>query len=1050
MYWKHLAYTPQPPLPTSLTLPATAAETTTSPLSVPIPMPTIAAVQTRKQEKAHLVTDKDVPSVLVDRKHGKRYMKGTCLGEGGFARVYQVKGEQNEMYAAKVVAKAALRPNKNKEKLLAEINIHRSMNHHSILRFFNCFEDTYNVYMIVEFCHNKTLAELMKTRGRLTEPEVRFILIQTLDACLYMHENRVIHRDIKLGNILLDKNMDVKVGDFGLSALLLSKEERKRTICGTPNYIAPEILFGKEGHDCKVDIWSIGVLTYTLLVGRHPFHQNDLREIYKKIRHNSLEASYEFPPEIHISKVVRDLIAHLLVNDPKKRLSIPQVLMHLFFHGNLPERLPLISLVRKPTREEMFPDPPQKSLQASGKAADALRSAIGGATEYIERKSLAPLELLSENVPDYRSQFPALKKAIYNQQPISTPIPTNQKRSSLVTTEGSRQRRKMGPLQLNPSPTALDMPRKSPLEPLHQNINIKTPALLSQQQESRRLDRLAPVVPLPLKMDNQATKENYREPIREQRHKLMQKMPKTVPVYQEKESRVTALARYYDLAASEPDPIYLIKKSLEASKSHVPISAKPTENNTACGVYPGLQRSTPQPLTFRKPEPLLSPSATVINSTNTANTTAKYRSHQSSIKILPGHENNFTYFKKAAVPTPVIRTASKYSIPTEICTFHETSPYLHEKTRPQSICSSESLVNKPLTPKHRQELPSLPPFSPSSVSTVRSTTIPHPHTPTTPRPHTPTTPHVQTSLTSEAPKDVSENSTVNTMSSYPITHHMSHLSMTHTNEHSLPKPNIEETAVSNHSSRATATEKSNLSLSTPIYKPAYISTLQFLKRLSRTLHCYIANVPLTLSPTNKPHTEEKPTPFKWSNDNTFVDNWIDYTSRYGFCYGLTDGKKGFLFNDQTSLTTQDEITFIYHNDFSDPVYQSYHKNDVPDFLTKKHKLISTLIHYMNDNLGKTGPEAPLFKTSKSVYVSKFMAGNDAVVFKLTNNVIQFNFYDGNKLAIAEYGEHLIHLDPSRNPRRYTMKHIFASRDDFLIDYVKSALQIIDENIQYQS
>ncbi|OAD71312.1 serine/threonine protein kinase, partial [Phycomyces blakesleeanus NRRL 1555(-)] len=249
---------------------------------------------------------------------------------GGFARVYQVQGEDERWFAAKVITKAALRQSKNKEKLLAEINIHRSMNHNSIIRFDSCFEDQTNVYLIVELCHNKA-TELMKARGRLTEPEVRYILIQILEACRYMHENRVIHRDIKLGNILLDKNLDVKVGDFGLSALLLSTEDRKRTICGTPNYIAPEILFGKEGHDYKVDIWSIGVLTYTLLVGRHPFHQSELRDIYKKIRNNSHEASYGFPSEHPISDAAKDLIARLLVNDPKERLSVPEVLQHPFF-----------------------------------------------------------------------------------------------------------------------------------------------------------------------------------------------------------------------------------------------------------------------------------------------------------------------------------------------------------------------------------------------------------------------------------------------------------------------------------------------------------------------------------------------------------------------------------------------------------------------------------------------------------------------------------------------------------------------------------------------
>ncbi|KAL0086957.1 kinase-like domain-containing protein [Phycomyces blakesleeanus] len=236
------------------------------------------------------------------------------------------------------------------------------------------------LYICVYVLYYQTLAELMKARGRLTEPEVRYILIQILEACRYMHENRVIHRDIKLGNILLDKNLDVKVGDFGLSALLLSTEDRKRTICGTPNYIAPEILFGKEGHDYKVDIWSIGVLTYTLLVGRHPFHQSELRDIYKKIRNNSHEASYGFPSEHPISDAAKDLIARLLVNDPR-----------------IPRRIPSVALVREPTIQELFPRASLDNPNPPGKSVDLLRSAVNGTTEYCKRQSLAPLELLSED-----------------------------------------------------------------------------------------------------------------------------------------------------------------------------------------------------------------------------------------------------------------------------------------------------------------------------------------------------------------------------------------------------------------------------------------------------------------------------------------------------------------------------------------------------------------------------------------------------------------------------------------------------------------------------
>ena len=103
-------------------------------------------------------------------------------------------------------------------------------------------------------------------------------MIQILAGIQNMHNNSIIHRDLKLGNVFLDKHMKVKIGDFGLAALLKYPEERKKTVCGTPNYIAPEILYDQgEGHSFEVDIWSVGVILYTLLVGRPPFQTSNVQ-----------------------------------------------------------------------------------------------------------------------------------------------------------------------------------------------------------------------------------------------------------------------------------------------------------------------------------------------------------------------------------------------------------------------------------------------------------------------------------------------------------------------------------------------------------------------------------------------------------------------------------------------------------------------------------------------------------------------------------------------------------------------------------------------------
>lgn len=120
----------------------------------------------------------------------------------------------------------------------------------------------------------------------------------------YLHSHRVIHRDLKLGNLFLNDKMEIKVGDFGLATKLEFDGERKRTICGTPNYIAPEVLEGKQGHSYEVDIWSLGVIIYTLIIGKPPFETNDVKTTYKKIRSNS----YSFPEGANITPDAKDLI----------------------------------------------------------------------------------------------------------------------------------------------------------------------------------------------------------------------------------------------------------------------------------------------------------------------------------------------------------------------------------------------------------------------------------------------------------------------------------------------------------------------------------------------------------------------------------------------------------------------------------------------------------------------------------------------------------------------------------------------------------------------
>ena len=282
----------------------------------------------------------------------RRYSKGKFLGKGGFARCYEfVALNSRKVTAAKVVQKASLTRTRAKQKLMSEIKIHRSLHHPGVVGFEHFFEDSENVYILLEICTNQTMSELVRRRKRLTELEAQCYLIQVLSAVRYLHPHRVIHRDLKLGNLFLSEKMEIKIGDFGLATKLEFDGERKRTICGTPNYIAPEVLDGKSGHSYEVDVWAVGVIMYTLIVGKPPFETSDVKTTYRRIR----MLAYTFPETVTISEAAKSLIARILVADPAKRPSIDEVLAHQFFHqGNIiPKLLPSSTLACPPSASYM-------------------------------------------------------------------------------------------------------------------------------------------------------------------------------------------------------------------------------------------------------------------------------------------------------------------------------------------------------------------------------------------------------------------------------------------------------------------------------------------------------------------------------------------------------------------------------------------------------------------------------------------------------------------------------------------------------------------------
>ncbi|KAI5190888.1 polo-like kinase 1 [Nematocida sp. AWRm77] len=323
-----------------------------------------------------------IGSFIYDRDTLDSFEITGLIGQGGFAQCFSVrKVATGEEFAAKIIKKSELVRPKNKQKLLSEIKIHLSVTHKNIVKLYTYFEDKSFVFLIMEICHNKSMMDLLRKSKVIEEKYVRVFLLQIVSALEYLHkECSVVHRDMKLANLFLDENFNIKVGDFGLAAVI-DKEERKKTICGTPNYIAPEVLFNStDGHSFEVDIWSVGVILYTMIVGKPPFQKSDVKEIYRSIKTNS----YTYDPDCKISNSAKKLISGLLELDPKKRLTLGEISNSEFIREIEVPCMPAKSEIRTVpgkdvhvhARGENIPQPSEtKTYASSGCTAQAAQAA---------------------------------------------------------------------------------------------------------------------------------------------------------------------------------------------------------------------------------------------------------------------------------------------------------------------------------------------------------------------------------------------------------------------------------------------------------------------------------------------------------------------------------------------------------------------------------------------------------------------------------------------------------------------------------------------------
>lgn len=205
-----------------------------------------------------------------------------------------------------------------------EVRIHSELKHPSILELYAFFEDANYVYLVLELAHNGELYSYMKNQQRvMTEVETAAILHQVVNGLLYLKSQNILHRDMSLSNLLLTKDQKVKIADFGLATRLTRSDEKHRTMCGTPNYISPEVA-SRASHGLPVDVWGLGCMMYTLLVGNPPFDSDCVPATLTKVCMSDLKIP------MYLSMEAKDLLTRLLCKNPVQRIHIDDVLAHSF------------------------------------------------------------------------------------------------------------------------------------------------------------------------------------------------------------------------------------------------------------------------------------------------------------------------------------------------------------------------------------------------------------------------------------------------------------------------------------------------------------------------------------------------------------------------------------------------------------------------------------------------------------------------------------------------------------------------------------------------
>ena len=257
-----------------------------------------------------------IKDYIVDKKR---------IGKGSFSTIYKCKNiNDNKSYALKEII---IEKNKHKLNIKREFEIMRKLNHKNIVKIHDVILDTHlsNIYFIMDYYEYGDLSKFLNKKP-LKEKFTRKYMKQLSNGLEYLLENNILHRDLKPQNILLSKNYDIKITDFGF-ATYYNKNTIINTLCGSPMYMAPEIIT-KNGYDYKSDLWSVGIILYEMIHGYTPFNVSNFIDLVIEIKKKNITI------KVNVSESCQDLIIHLCVTNPKNRITWQEFFNHPWFEND--------------------------------------------------------------------------------------------------------------------------------------------------------------------------------------------------------------------------------------------------------------------------------------------------------------------------------------------------------------------------------------------------------------------------------------------------------------------------------------------------------------------------------------------------------------------------------------------------------------------------------------------------------------------------------------------------------------------------------------------